>query len=99
MCGIAGFVGAFDPGLLEEMNAALMHRGPDDSGVEFAASAGIGLAHRRLSIIDLSERGRQPMTDVTGVVTIVYNGEIYNYRELRRELVRDGYAFRSEAIL
>ena len=96
MCGIAGFVGDFDRGLLDQMNAALAHRGPDDSGIALAEEAGIGLAHRRLSIIDLSDRGRQPMTDVTGAVTIVYNGEIYNYRELRRQLVRDGYVFRSD---
>jgi asparagine synthase (glutamine-hydrolysing) len=96
MCGIAGFSGGFDQGLLEEMNAALVHRGPDDSGVEFDPGARIGLAHRRLSIIDLSVRGRQPMSDVTGTATIVYNGEIYNYRELRRELVRDGFAFHSD---
>jgi len=96
MCGIAGFSGNFDQGLLEEMNAALVHRGPDDSGVVFDPRAAIGLAHRRLSIIDLSTRGRQPMSDVTGTATIVYNGEIYNYRELRRELVRDGFAFHSD---
>jgi len=96
MCGIAGFVGGFDEGLLHRMNAALAHRGPDDSGTEFDAAAGIGFAHRRLSIIDLSPRGRQPMTDVTGSVTVVYNGEIYNYRELRRELVEDGFEFRSD---
>jgi len=96
MCGISGFSGHFDEALLVRMNAALAHRGPDDAGIEMDADAGIGLAHRRLSIIDLSERGHQPMTDVTGTVTIVYNGEIYNYRELRRELVQDGFSFRSD---
>jgi asparagine synthase (glutamine-hydrolysing) len=96
MCGIAGFSGDFDEVLLERMNAAIAHRGPDDSGTQVFPEHRVGLAHRRLSIIDLSPRGRQPMTDTTGRVTIVYNGEIYNYRELRRELLEDGYSFRSD---
>jgi asparagine synthase (glutamine-hydrolysing) len=97
MCGIVGFSGDFDQALLERMNRAIAHRGPDDAGMLLIPGAGIGLAHRRLSIIDLSPRGRQPMTDVTGTVTIVYNGEIYNYRELRKELVEDGYGFHSDS--
>jgi len=97
MCGIAGFSGSFPAELLERMNRAIAHRGPDDSGTLHDAQAGLGLAHRRLSIIDLSERGRQPMFDATGTVAISFNGEIYNYRELRRELVQDGYRFRSES--
>jgi asparagine synthase (glutamine-hydrolysing) len=96
MCGIAGFSGDFDEALLERMNAAIAHRGPDESGTFMLPERKLGLAHRRLSIIDLSERGRQPMTDATGTVTIVYNGEIYNYRELRKELVTDGYRFNSD---
>jgi asparagine synthase (glutamine-hydrolysing) len=96
MCGIAGFSGRFDEALLVRMNAALAHRGPDDAGTRIDPDAGVGLAHRRLSIIDLSPRGRQPMTDATGTATIVYNGELYNYRALRRELVEDGFAFRSD---
>jgi asparagine synthase (glutamine-hydrolysing) len=96
MCGIAGFSGGFDEALLQRMNAAIAHRGPDDSGILMIPEKGIGLAHRRLSIIDLSPRGRQPMSDVTGNVSIVYNGEIYNYRELRRELVEDGFGFQSQ---
>jgi len=97
MCGIAGFSGRYDEALLERMNAAIAHRGPDDSGTLMIPDKGIGFTHRRLSIIDLSSRGRQPMTDVTGTVSIVYNGEIYNYRELRRELIQDGYRFRSDS--
>lgn len=93
MCGIAGFSGDFDRALLDRMNAALAHRGPDDAGIEVLEGKGLGLAHRRLSIIDLSPRGRQPMWDVTGKVATVYNGELYNYRELRQELVADGYRF------
>ena len=96
MCGIAGFSGDFDAHLLERMNLSIAHRGPDDAGVLVDPDARFGLAHRRLSIIDLSPRGRQPMTDVSGSVTITFNGEIYNYRELRRELTHDGYAFRSD---
>jgi asparagine synthase (glutamine-hydrolysing) len=97
MCGIAGFSGDFDPALLERMNDALAHRGPDDAGTLAIREHRVGLAHRRLSIIDLSPRGHQPMRDVTGTVSISYNGEIYNYRELRRELVEDGYAFQSDS--
>ena len=96
MCGIAGFTGDFEEPLLERMSAAMSHRGPDDAGTWFDAQARVGLAHRRLSIIDLSERGHQPMWDATNTVATIYNGEIYNFRELRRELVKDGYAFHSD---
>jgi asparagine synthase (glutamine-hydrolysing) len=96
MCGIAGFQGSFESALLERMNTSIAHRGPDDSGVHYDAATRTGLAHRRLSIIDLSPRGHQPMWDVTGTVAIGYNGELYNYRELRAELVADGYRFASQ---
>jgi asparagine synthase (glutamine-hydrolysing) len=96
MCGIAGYAGDFDEALLQRMSAAMAHRGPDDDGLWASADARVGLAHRRLSIIDLSPRGHQPMWDATGTVCIVYNGEIYNYPELRRQLRADGYAFRSD---
>ena len=97
MCGIAGFVGNFEPGLLEQMNATLAHRGPDDSGVWSDPSCRVGLAHRRLSIIDLSERGHQPMWDASETVVVVFNGEIFNFKELRRQLVQDGFEFRSDS--
>jgi asparagine synthase (glutamine-hydrolysing) len=97
MCGIAGFFGSFDGSLLERMGASLAHRGPDDAGLCVLPERQIGLAHRRLSIIDLSPGGHQPMWDASGTVAITYNGEIYNYRELRKELVEDGFAFRSES--
>ena len=97
MCGIAGFAGDFDELLLERMGAAMAHRGPDDAGTLFDAERRVGLAHRRLSIIDLSDRGHQPMWDVTKTVAIVYNGELYNFRGLRRELVEDGYGFASQS--
>ena len=95
MCGIAGFFGDFEPTRLAAMNAAIAHRGPDDSDVWWDESQRIGFAHRRLSIIDLSSAGRQPMWDATKRAIIVYNGEIYNYRELARDLRRDGFRFNS----
>jgi asparagine synthase (glutamine-hydrolysing) len=95
VCGIAGFSGEFDPDRLERMNDIQSHRGPDDEGVFYDPDAEIGLAHRRLSILDLSDRGRQPMWDETQSACIVLNGEIFNYRELRHELERDGFHFRS----
>jgi len=97
MCGIAGFSGSYDQALLERMNAAMAHRGPDDSGLLVDEKHAIGLAHRRLSIIDVSSRGHQPMWDSTRTVAIVYNGEIYNFAELRRQLSEDGYAFHSQS--
>ena len=93
MCGINGFQGDFSPSLLVGMNEVMAYRGPDDAGVHFDASSLTGLAHRRLSIIDLSPLGKQPMWDCTGSVMITYNGEIYNYRELRETLVSQGYRF------
>ena len=97
MCGISGFLGRFDSSILTLMNNAISHRGPDDVGVYFSAKDSIGLAHRRLSIIDLSSDGRQPMWDLTKTVSIVFNGEIYNYRELRDELQKDGFQFKSRS--
>lgn len=97
MCGIAGFSGDFDKHLLEKMNTSIAHRGPDDSGIYFNPEKGIGLAHRRLSIIDLSPLGHQPMWDKSQKVAIVYNGEIYNYRELRKELITQGFVFKSHS--
>ncbi len=93
MCGIAGILdrtrghsgGAFNVALTA-MAEAVAHRGPDDSGVWFDTEAGIGLAHRRLSILDLSPAGHQPMISACGRYVIVFNGEIYNHRALRKEL-------------
>jgi len=95
MCGIAGFSGRFDGSLLARMSRTIHYRGPDDEGEYLARDAGIGLAHRRLSIIDLSPQGHQPMWDDTGTAVIVFNGEIFNYRELRRDLEARGFVFRS----
>jgi asparagine synthase (glutamine-hydrolysing) len=96
MCGIAGFSGDFERALLDRMNAVQSHRGPDDSGTVYLERDAIGLAHRRLSIIDLSPAGHQPM-EGPGGDWIVYNGEIYNYRELRAELASQGVELRSQS--
>jgi asparagine synthase (glutamine-hydrolysing) len=98
MCGIAGIVrrdpeARIDSGLLRTMAGAIRHRGPDDEGLWFGAGA--GLAHRRLSIIDLSPAGHQPMPNEDETVWLVFNGEIYNFEELRKRLERSGHAFRS----
>jgi asparagine synthase (glutamine-hydrolysing) len=101
MCGIAGIFrytrdGApVDREELLRMREAMQTRGPDGAGLWLSADGSIGLAHRRLSIIDLSDAGAQPMTDTGGRLHIVFNGEIYNYRALRRDLENGGYHFRS----
>ncbi len=97
MCGILGYSGRFDAKALERGLDCITHRGPDDSGVLIYANAGIGLGHRRLSIIELSPLGHQPMVDATSGVAIIFNGEIYNFRELRRDLEARGHAFRSHS--
>lgn len=98
MCGICGIYN-FDPQRqvnrsgLEKMARTLHHRGPDDEG--FHVDGSLGLGHRRLSIIDLSQAGHQPMTNEDGRLWIVHNGEIYNYQELRQGLVQRGHTLRS----
>ena len=76
---------------------AMIHRGPDDAGEWWSADGRVGLAHRRLSIIDLSSAGHQPMRDKSGELSIVFNGEIYNYQELRAQLITKGHTFRSNS--
>jgi len=96
MCGICGVVsasGSVDPERLAAMSGTLVHRGPDSAG-EFADGT-VGLAARRLSIIDL-ETGDQPIANEDGTLHVVQNGELYNYRELRRELERAGHTFRTQ---
>ena len=101
MCGIAGIFRYAQDGIpvdreeLQRMQDAMRTRGPDGAGLWISPDASVGLAHRRLSLLDLSEAGAQPMTDVDGRLHIVFNGEIYNYRALRRDLEEDGYRFRS----
>ncbi len=108
MCGIACLIdnsGAYSPDILERFTDAVAHRGPDGRGFAFFDGKGsrlenpprfrIGLGHRRLSIMDLSESGAQPMSFGDGSFTIVFNGEIYNHIELRAELEKEGFRFKS----
>lgn len=95
MCGIAGYMGRGNKAILEKMTNAIGHRGPDDDG--FFVDANVGLGHRRLSIIDLSPLGHQPMWSHDQTVAIVFNGEIYNFQELKKELVAKGYPFKSHS--
>lgn len=97
MCGISGFWNGGSAMTLRRMSAALAHRGPDDAGEWLSPDGKVGLAHRRLSIIDLSAFGHQPMTDAANGAVIVYNGEIYNFRELREQLGAQGHVFRSSS--
>lgn len=97
MCGIAGIVWwdetAVSPALLCDMTAAIAHRGPDADG--FYQQGMVGLGHRRLAIIDLSPAGKQPMCNEDGTIWVTYNGEIYNFQEIRQELQMRGHQFRS----
>ena len=107
MCGICGTAArageSVSEAAIEAMTESLHHRGPDDQGIWRSHDGRVGFGHRRLSIIDLSPAGHQPMKDATGALTISFNGEIYNFLELRRELESLGHAFRThtdtEAIL
>jgi len=98
MCGIVGYVSInkqVPRPLLVQMRDTLRHRGPDDEGAWWSEDGLVALGHRRLAIIDLSSAGRQPMTDSSGRLQIVFNGEIYNYQEVRRELETRGHVFRT----
>ena len=103
MCGITGFwqqpSGPQDclVRLARDMNGSLVHRGPDDSGEWADGSAGLALANRRLAIIDLSTAGHQPMISQSGRYVIAYNGEVYNFGEIREELQATGHKFRSQS--
>ena len=99
MCGITGIyslTASVDPSVLSAMTDSLAHRGGDASGTYVSRNAGVGLGHARLSIIDLSERGNQPMASDDGKIRVSYNGEIYNYREIREDLRSRGHVFRSD---
>jgi len=103
MCGIAGIFAyrdsapPVDQGELLRMREAMVKRGPDGAGLWLSADKRVGLAHRRLSIIDLTDDGAQPMSSADGGLMIAFNGEIYNYRELRQELEAKGHRFRSQS--
>lgn len=97
MCGISGYLGKGSTQLLEQMAAALHHRGPDGQGIWEDVDANVGFSHRRLSIVDLSESGSQPMTSLDGRVTLCYNGELYDFKEHRKSLQALGYKFRGSS--
>ncbi len=90
MCGICGFTGHTDEATLRQMAGAIVHRGPDDDG--FYSDSFVNLGMRRLSIIDV-ESGKQPIRNEDSSIYTVFNGEIYNYPELRTELEREGHRF------
>lgn len=102
MCGFAGIVtsGGASPvradfkSVLQKMGMTLVHRGPDDSMIWFDPDAGIGLTHRRLAVVDLSLHARQPMQSSCGRYVIAYNGEIYNFGQLRSALEKTGHVFK-----
>jgi asparagine synthase (glutamine-hydrolysing) len=102
MCGICGIYewGSAEPGvagsLIAAMRDEMVHRGPDDAGVYVSADRRLGLGHRRLSIVDLSEAGRNPMTNEDGQIWITFNGEIYNHQVLRERLLGLGHEYRSK---
>jgi asparagine synthase (glutamine-hydrolysing) len=99
MCGIAGVYHLdqrpIDQGLLQSMGDLIAHRGPDDEG--FYNHKGVGLVNRRLAIIDLTPSGHQPMSNEDGSIWITFNGEIYNYLELRKQLENLGHVFLSQS--
>ena len=102
MCGITGFIDSSRNltqtdllSLSTRMADALIHRGPDDGGAWADMESGIGLGQRRLSIVDLSPEGHQPMVSAAGRLVLVFNGEIYNFGKLRKELENLGHQFRA----
>jgi asparagine synthase (glutamine-hydrolysing) len=100
MCGIVGEAyrkGQCSPERLRVMRDSMTHRGPDDAGEWYSSDFRVGLAHRRLSIIDLTQGGHQPMVDSSKQFVIIFNGEIYNYQELRCELRAKGHNFHTES--
>ena len=92
MCGIVGIFGG-DIRFIENASLAIKHRGPDDHGIYTNNSHKIGLAHRRLSIIDTSDFGHQPMVSDDGKVVLIFNGEIYNFKEISNDLIKQPITF------
>ena len=100
MCGIIGIASTRPVSERDWLTAgrdAMRHRGPDGCGQHWSADGRVGLGHRRLAVIDLSPAGQQPMSDPDGRVCIVFNGEIYNFGDLRRQLTERGHSFRSHS--
>ena len=99
MCGIGGIVNTnnskVDPGIVNNISRSLEHRGPDNSSIKFISDS-VSLVHARLSIIDLNDRSNQPFSSEDKRYTIVFNGEIYNYKEIREELLSQGIVFKTE---
>ena len=95
MCGIAGLAGRFVPELMSRMNEVQKHRGPHGRGIYERPEDQVALGHVRLAILDLSDAGRQPMESECGRFVLTFNGEIYNYRELRSQLSARGVSFSS----
>ena len=100
MCGITGIwhfnKSPVDQGAIERFNDSLAHRGPDGKGISFHQQNLLAFGHRRLSILDLTDAGKQPMSYADNQLSITYNGEIFNFLELREELIKAGYAFKSQ---
>ena len=100
MCGIVGLVNSkkqVDEQLLYKMCNVIKHRGTDDSGIFISPDRKVGFGHQRLSIIDLTQAGHQPMEDKEGRLWITYNGEVYNFKEIKKELETRGYKFKSSS--
>ena len=100
MCAIIGFASKdrkLDRNLLVAGRDTMIHRGPDDGGEWWAEDDCVGLGHRRLAIIDLSKAGYQPMQNTTKDLTIIFNGEIYNHLDLKKELIAKGHSFFSQS--
>jgi len=95
MCGICGLIGLPEKKVLQKMTSTLTHRGPDDGDVYIHSEQAVGLGHQRLSIQDITQAGRQPMQSDDGKIVLSYNGEIYNFPQLRVELKKLGYRFKS----
>src|SRR5215470_18845066 len=98
MCGIAGYVrpaGLLEPSIVERMTTAVDHRGPDGRHYWTDPAAGVAFGHTRLAILDLTPAADQPMVDRAGPMVLIYNGEIYNFAELRTELAAQGATFAS----
>ena len=101
MCGLIAFCsskGAWNREALERGCDAMRNRGPDAAGVWWSANGRVGLGHRRLAILDLDARANQPLSTPDGRFVIVFNGEIYNFQSLRRELLEQGVSFNSKTL-
>lgn len=96
MCGIIGLINIGSSEALHKGLATIEHRGPDDEGILWFADSNSGIGNRRLAILDTSSKGRQPMRNMKGNLSITFNGEVYNYKEIRKQLETEGYCFHSD---